>query len=198
MSTEINITKNLTLTTTGTSGAATLVGSTLNIPQYGGGVSVVTNLGIGTTGTNVTGTTANTITQSVLIPANTLAANNTLDVIARFTKTLFAGGATYRVYINTSASLTGATLISTLQVTAGGGNIPTFQATRTYFYDGTNLSNNIQASGGNVTDIATQVSALQMSVAYNSANAYYLIFAIQLTNSGDSSVINGYRVLKYA
>jgi hypothetical protein len=37
MSTEINITKNLTLTTTGTSGAATLVGSTLNIPQYSGG-----------------------------------------------------------------------------------------------------------------------------------------------------------------
>ncbi len=27
----------LTLTTTGTSGAATLIGSTLNIPQYGGG-----------------------------------------------------------------------------------------------------------------------------------------------------------------
>jgi hypothetical protein len=192
------ITKGIQLTTIGTSGAATLVGSTLNIPQYGGGGGGVTIIEIGTTGTNVTGTTANTITQSVLIPANTLAANNTLDVIARFTKTLFAGAATYRVYINTSASLTGATLISTLQVTAGGGNIPTFQATRTYFYNGTNLSNNIQASGGNVTDIATQVSALQMSVAYNSANAYYLIFAIQLTNTGDSSVINGYRVLKYA
>jgi len=32
----------LTLTTTGTSGAATLVGSTLNIPQYNGGVTAVT------------------------------------------------------------------------------------------------------------------------------------------------------------
>lgn len=31
----------LTLTTTGTSGAATLVGSTLNIPQYGGGSGLV-------------------------------------------------------------------------------------------------------------------------------------------------------------
>lgn len=37
MSTLINITKNLTLTTTGTSGASTLVGDTLNIPQYSGG-----------------------------------------------------------------------------------------------------------------------------------------------------------------
>lgn len=32
----------ITLTTTGTSGAATLVGSTLNIPQYGGGLTVGT------------------------------------------------------------------------------------------------------------------------------------------------------------
>jgi hypothetical protein len=37
------ITNTLTLTTTGTSGAATLVGSTLNIPQYsgGGGLSII-------------------------------------------------------------------------------------------------------------------------------------------------------------
>jgi hypothetical protein len=34
----------LTLTTTGTSGAATLVGSTLNIPQYTGGSGTVTNV----------------------------------------------------------------------------------------------------------------------------------------------------------
>jgi hypothetical protein len=40
---------NLTLTTTGTSGAATLVGSTLNIPQYsggGGGSGTVTSVGL--------------------------------------------------------------------------------------------------------------------------------------------------------
>ena len=34
---------NITLTTTGSSGAATLVGSTLNIPQYTGGLSVTSN-----------------------------------------------------------------------------------------------------------------------------------------------------------
>ena len=37
----------LTLTTTGTSGAATLVGATLNIPQYSGGGS--SSITIGTT-----------------------------------------------------------------------------------------------------------------------------------------------------
>jgi hypothetical protein len=42
---------NITLTTTGTSGAATLIGSTLNIPQYsggGGGTGTVTSVGLTT------------------------------------------------------------------------------------------------------------------------------------------------------
>jgi hypothetical protein len=34
----------ITLTTTGTSGAATLIGSTLNIPQYSGGSGTVTSV----------------------------------------------------------------------------------------------------------------------------------------------------------
>ncbi len=39
---------NITLTTTGTSGASTLVGSTLNIPQYsGGGTGTVTSVASG-------------------------------------------------------------------------------------------------------------------------------------------------------
>lgn len=41
MSTAIDISQKINLTTTGTSGAATLVGSTLNIPQYSGGGGLV-------------------------------------------------------------------------------------------------------------------------------------------------------------
>ena len=189
----------LTLTTTGTSGAATLVGATLNIPQYsgGGGASPFTKLAIGTTGTNVTSTVANTITQSVLIPANTLAANNTLDIIARYTKTGTVGGGNYRMYINTTNSLTGATLIASFYTIAGGASIPTHQNFRTFFYDGTNLTNNLAATSANTSDMI-QLTVAQTSVAYVSSVAYYLIFAIQLTNIADSSVINGYRVTKYA
>lgn len=87
MSTEINITKNLTLTTTGTSGAATLVGSTLNIPQYsggGGGIHALVQPDTGRIvpitvgGTNMTSVTATTnrITAIPLIPAKTFTSSN--------------------------------------------------------------------------------------------------------------------------
>ena len=61
----------LTLTTTGTSGAATLVGSTLNIPQYSGGggggtVTSVAALTITATGTDITSTVANGTTTPVI------------------------------------------------------------------------------------------------------------------------------------
>lgn len=63
----------LTLTTTGSSGAATLVGATLNIPQYsgggGGGSGTVTNvsaLTLGTTGTDLSSSVANSTTTPVI------------------------------------------------------------------------------------------------------------------------------------
>jgi hypothetical protein len=276
----------LTLTTTGTSGAATLIGATLNIPQYSGGggggtvtsvsaltlgttgtdlsssvanstttpvitlnvptasasnrgalsssdwntfnakqdalvsgtniktingnsvlgsgdlvisggSSPFTKIAIGTTGTIVTGTTTNTITQSILIPANTFTSNNGLDVIARFTKTGSVGGGNYRMYINTSNSITGATLIATFYQIAAGAVIQTHQNSRSFFYNGTNLSNNVGPTASNVTDMI-QTTVAQTSVAYNSSVDYYLIFAIQLTNGADSSVMNGYRITQYA
>jgi hypothetical protein len=81
------ITKSIQLTTTGTSGAATLVGSTLNIPQYsgGGGLKGVHNLiggnptsqwgvtaGINCAGTSFTTQSANNITLYPFIPNKTI------------------------------------------------------------------------------------------------------------------------------
>lgn len=163
----------------------------------GGNPSPFTNLGVGTTGTIVTGVTVNTITQSILIPANTLAANNTLDVIARLTKTGSVGSGTYRMYINTTNSLAGATLIATFPVIAGGSVIITQQGTRTFFYNGTNLTNNVNATAATNIDMTTSTTT-QASIPYTSSVAYFLIFAIQLSNGADSSVMNGYRIIRYA
>lgn len=51
----------LTLTTTGTSGASTLVGNTLNIPQYSGGTSYTFSTGL----TNSSGTVTNNLSTGV-------------------------------------------------------------------------------------------------------------------------------------
>ena len=69
----------ITLTTTGTSGAATLIGSTLNIPQYSGGgggtgtvtsVSIITANGISGTVATATTTPAITLTLGAITPTS--------------------------------------------------------------------------------------------------------------------------------
>ena len=108
----------LTLTTTGTSGAATLVGSTLNVPQYAGagsGVSIqtitgsVTGLAAGTTryGT-IGGTTAETQVSIPLASACTI--NNlyvrttaTMPVNSSLQVTIFKNGAATAVSLTISA-----------------------------------------------------------------------------------------------
>jgi hypothetical protein len=92
------ITKGIELTTTGTSGAATLVGSTLNIPQYsgGGGGGGIHALVKPTTGQVIApiigggvlgGTafaTANRLTAQPFIPANTFTCSNLFLNVASF------------------------------------------------------------------------------------------------------------------
>ena len=58
----------ITLTTTGTTGAATLIGATLNIPQYSGTgtVTSVAALTLGTTGTDLSSSVANSTTTPVI------------------------------------------------------------------------------------------------------------------------------------
>lgn len=59
----------ISLTTTGSSGAATLIGATLNIPQYSGNPGTVTSvaaLTLGTTGTDLSSSVANSTTTPVI------------------------------------------------------------------------------------------------------------------------------------
>ena len=188
------ITNTLTLTTTGTSGAATLVGSTLNIPQYsgGGGSSNFSIISLSATdSTAVTGTTANAIVSAILIPANTFSSTGIIDIAARYFKTGPLGSQTVRMYVNTSASLTGATLVANFY----SGSNRQVGAWRTANI-ASNTINFLSISGTFSSDLAS-INAAGTSATFNTSVNNYIIFAVQLTSTSDSCVLQFHKILRY-
>ena len=123
-------------------------------------------------GSNLTGNT-NQISTSVLIPANTLVTDNTIYIKGLLTKTAGSSSSTPRVYINTTNSLSGATLLATpLPMT---GTAYHQRVERHFYFNGTNL-NGLASNSGASSDATSNAITL---TAFNPANAYYLIFAIQ-------------------
>lgn len=123
-------------------------------------------------GLNLTGNT-NQISASVLIPSGTLVADNSIYIRNLLTKSAGGTPSNGRIYINTSNSLTGATLLGTSGGMTGSDYIQRFE--RNFYFDGTHIyvytpSNQIS------TDLTT--GALT-KVAVNPANDYFLIFAVQ-------------------
>lgn len=180
----------LTLTTTGTSGAATLVGATLNIPQY----STTLNPSIislsAVSATAVTGTTANSIASAILIPANTFGSTGIIDIMGRYQKTGTAGSQTLRLYVNTSASLTGATQVATFytgaNINAGAWRTANIFSNTINFYSLTGATNSDLGTNTGTPAIAT----------FNTSVDNYIIFAVQLTNAADSCVLQYHKIVK--
>jgi hypothetical protein len=123
-------------------------------------------------GSNLTGLT-NQISGSVLIPSGTMVTNNSIYVRNLLTKTAGSTTSTGRIYINTTNSLTGATLLGT----SGGMNSSVYfqRFERSFYFDGTNL-NVYNPTNGISTDLTAGTNTL---FAFNPANDYYLIFAVQ-------------------
>jgi hypothetical protein len=99
----------ITLTTLGTSGAATLVANTLNIPQYasGGGGTIYKS----TVDTGAFLSTSSIAVYTQLIPANTYGIGDILRVTYRSRKTGTAGIQIMRIYVNTTADLLGSPIL---------------------------------------------------------------------------------------
>jgi hypothetical protein len=123
-------------------------------------------------GSNLTGT-ANQISASVLIPANTLVTNNTIYIKNLLTKSAGSTTSTGRIYINTSNSLSGATLLATASQMGAATYHQRFD--RNFYFDGTNLNVFIPTTASS-TDFTVGGITL---VSFNPATAYYLIFAVQ-------------------
>ena len=129
-------------------------------------------------GSGIMGIT-NQLSASVFIPAGTISTNKTIYIKAFIDRTVVsgAGASTFRFYVNTSNSITGATFLGSGSAMATSVRFQRFE--RNIFFDGTNL--NLFLTG---TSAANDYSASGISlIGFNPAVDNYLIFAVQHSTS---------------
>jgi hypothetical protein len=145
-------------------------------------------------GNVVTNTTANTISMTLVIPANTFTGNGMLEVLCRARRLAGATAGTnvYRIYRNTNNSLTGATLIA--GITAG--NTAFNQGIRTFRIN-SNVLTYLTTGASIPSDYVTNASA-PSSTAFNTAIDQFIIFAIQPSTTTDSTYFDMARLVKYS
>jgi hypothetical protein len=131
-----------------------------------------------TTQSTLTGTTANTRVNSLLIPADTFTTGSLFDFLIRTTRNGAGSGYTIRVYINTTDSLSGATLLATLSIGTGAAGGQLLRHLVVLSSTATHL--NFSASTSALTDVSTFSGG---SVNINWAVGQYLILAIQPANT---------------
>ena len=129
-------------------------------------------------GSGIMGIT-NQISASVLIPSGTISTNKTIYIKSFIDRTVVsgAGASTFRFYVNTSNSLTGATFLGSGSSMATTVKFQRFE--RNIFFDGIHL--NLFLTG---TSAANDYSASGISlIDFNPAVNNYLIFAVQHSTS---------------
>ena len=138
---------------------------------------------IATDGTVVTGPGV-FISQSILIPANTLADGNFIDLYWAYSRLSGGTAVQIQVYTNTTNSLVGANLLRT------AGNLTatvSIGATSVYAISGNTLRfspNPVQLASSEYTQSTTGIN----TAAFNPAVDNYLIFACNLTLAGTAAV----------
>lgn len=148
-----------------------------------------------TTGINVTGTTAMTKSASILIAANSITQNTVLELISRAIR--ISGTAStifHQIYINTTDSLTGATLLGVFNSLTATNYFS--QGTRQIFID--TLTNQLTVVNAGATIATDYVNTGANTVlTFNPVNNYYIIFAVQPFNTGDTTKIQFGLIKKY-
>ena len=185
----------VSLTTTGTSGAATFNSTTgaLNIPQYS---SIYLKNSTTYTATGLTGTQ---ILTSVLIPANTFVAGDVLRVTARLKKTGTNNSGNFALGINSTLSVSGATTFKTNSIVATYPSFGVF-AHAVIINATTNTQLPWPATNYGTSDIVFATAVLagswQENVAINWTIPQYLIFQSTLNSTADALSLIFYMIEK--
>lgn len=138
---------------------------------------------ITTDGTNVTGTTTETLSNSLLIPAGTFTTGDIIRIILFNEFTGSAGSKISRIYVNTSASLSGASLLATSPTAA--------TATRSVGMDVSMAVKSATNTRTKSTNTGVYTSSINITAVPTSINIdwsinQYIIFTIQLGASADT------------
>lgn len=170
---------NLTLTTTGTSGAATLVGATLNIPNYAsGGGGTTTNaltLGSGLTGGSFNGSVA--VTATVDTAAFKIATKT--DIKDDYTSITQSADSTYFLITSKSGLQVDTVRLRYTTLTGGGGtpsDMSLLQITRSTTYANTasyvDLTFDVNNLVNNTTDINHSTSTNTNRITIGTTGVY--------------------------
>jgi hypothetical protein len=179
----------ITLTTTGTSGAATLTGATLNIPQYsgGGGVSYKsTTDGIATSTNNIT------LSSSQLITGGTFAVGDIIRINNRMRATGALGTKTMRVYVNVTNDLTGTPIL--IATFVAGVAVLFQQIKRDLVIKSATNTEAIAAAVAISTDDSASNSFTSSNIDWSTDK--YIIFTNQRANAGDTLLSSYYLIEK--
>jgi hypothetical protein len=143
------------------------------------------------TGVLVNNSTANTISASILIPANTLVATQILQLRAQVRKVGGSGTVNVRFYINTTNSLVGATQIAQGANMTGSGQMQ--RVARDFYITISSLQCYLPTN-----PISTDLSSGAMtSVTYTLATPYYLIAAIQCSTLTEDGTVTRLNLMTY-
>jgi hypothetical protein len=184
----------ITLTTTGSSGPATLTGATLNIPQYSGGGGSRVVFKSTTPGTPST-PTVETVIDSVFIPANTFTVGDIVRMENYCIKNFTGFNWSWRIYNNTSNTLTGANNIG-----RGNTNNPSFRYIswlRTFFIESPTVSRSmrIETLTGYYTDSGAPTVIANSNNIDWTVDQYILFTAV--TSGSETITSSGYIIDKY-
>jgi hypothetical protein len=145
-----------------------------------------------TDSTALTGTTAITLMKSVLIPANTYVTGDVVKILNRAIRNTATGTASNLFYINTSNTLTGATLVGTQSAASRY-----YANERNLYIKSTTISETIDVTTSISSDANVSSANANSNLNINWGVNQYIIAAFQNAAVGNSTVMSSLIIQKF-
>ena len=140
----------------------------------------------------LTGTTAITLMKSILIPANTYLTGDVVKILNRTIRNTATGAAINYFYVNTTNSLTGATLIGTQSASSRF-----YAMERNLYIKSSTISETVDSSTSVSSDNPAVSTSANSNLNIDWAANVYIIAAFKNAAVGDSTVMSSLIIQKY-